>query len=179
MAWRIQNSVVRGEIENRVKGIVRGQIWIEGRAEPVVLELKGNARPDLAGCLLTFTNPQRPSPDPRLVSLHPVQCGTIGNLTASRKVRVFDAPLAQALAMIRRQEEPPEHLVNSLYLEWFSETNGRVVIETADYELNLSTPEWRMTPEEEVERAGQAAAGMDDFMRRVAEGFEEQQGSEE
>lgn len=106
MAWRIQNSVVRGEIENRVKGIVRGQIWIEGRAEPVVLELKGNARPDLAGCLLTFTNPQRPSPDPRLVSLHPVQCGTIGNLTASRKVRVFDAPLAQALAMIRRQEEP-------------------------------------------------------------------------
>ncbi len=61
MAFRIHDSVVRGEIDNRVKGIVRGKIWVEGRAEPVVLELKGNAWPDLAGCLLTFTNPQKRS----------------------------------------------------------------------------------------------------------------------
>ena len=59
MAFRIHDSVVRGEIDNRVKGIVRGKIWVEGRAEPVVLELKGNAWPDLAGCLLTFTNPHK------------------------------------------------------------------------------------------------------------------------
>src|SRR6266516_1344066 len=58
MAFRIHESVVRGEIDNRVKGIVRGKIWVEARAEPVTLELKGNAWPDLAGCLLTFTNPQ-------------------------------------------------------------------------------------------------------------------------
>src|SRR5207253_6671772 len=44
--------VLRGEIDNRVKGIVRGKVWVDGRAEPVVLELKGNAWPDLAGCLL-------------------------------------------------------------------------------------------------------------------------------
>ena len=62
MAFRIHDSVVRGEIDNRVKGIVRGRIWLEGRAEPVVLELKGNAWPDLAGCLLTFTNPQKRIP---------------------------------------------------------------------------------------------------------------------
>ena len=55
MAFRIHDSVVRGEIDNRVKGIVRGKIWVEGRSEPVVLELKGNAWPDLAGCLLSFT----------------------------------------------------------------------------------------------------------------------------
>ena len=127
MAFRIHDSVVRGEIDNRVKGIVRGKIWVEGRAEPVILELKGNAWPDLAGCLLTFTNPQERFPHPHLDSLDPVQRGSIGDLTASRKVRVFDVPLEKALEMIRRKEKPPEHMANCLYLEWFSEANGRVV----------------------------------------------------
>src|SRR5216110_1490275 len=108
MAFRIHDSVVRGEIDNRVKGSIRGKIWVEGRAEPVVLELKGNAWPDLAGCLLTFTNPQKRFPHPHLDSLDPIQRGSIGDLTTSRKVRVFDIPLEEALAMIRRKAKPPE-----------------------------------------------------------------------
>src|SRR5438132_1169341 len=56
MALRIHDNVVRGEIDNRSKGMVRGRIWLEGRPEPLLLKLKGNAHPDLAGCLLTFTN---------------------------------------------------------------------------------------------------------------------------
>jgi hypothetical protein len=172
MAFRIHDSVARGEIDNRAKGIVRGKIWLAGRAGPVILELKGNAWPDLAGCLLTFTNPRKLLPHPHLDSLHSIQRGGIGDLTASRKVRVFDVPLEEALAMIRRKEKPPEHMANSLYLEWFSEANGRVVIESADYELAISAPEWRMTPEEEAERAKQAAAGMVDFMKRLDEAVE-------
>jgi len=175
MAFRIHDSIVRGEIDNRVKEIVRGKIWVEGRAEPVALELKGNAWPDLAGCLLTFTNPQQRVPHPHLDSLHPLQRGSIGDLTASRKVRVFDVPLPEALDMIRRKEKPPEHMANSLYLEWFSETNGRVVIESADYELTISAPEWRMTAEEDADRARQAAAGMDDFMGKLTEAVERHQ----
>jgi hypothetical protein len=172
MAFRIHESVVRGEIDNHVKGVLRGKIWIEGRAEPIVLELKGNAGPDLAGCLLTFTNPLKSSPHPHLDSLHPIQLGSVGDLTASRKVRVFDLPLEEALAMIRRKEKPPEHMANSLYLEWFSEANGRVVIESTDYEVTISAPEWRMTPEEDVERAEQATAGMADFMGKLTEAIE-------
>jgi hypothetical protein len=175
MAFRIHDSVVRGEIDNRVKGIVRGKIWVEGRADPVTLDLKGNAHPDLAGCLLTFTNPQKRIPHPGLDSLNPIQRGSIGDLTASRKVRVFDAPLQEALDMIHRKEEPPEHMANCLYLEWFSEANGRVVIESADYELTISAPEWRLTPEEDEERAKEATAGMNDFMRKLTEAIEKQQ----
>ena len=175
MAFRIHDSVVRGEIDNRVKGIVRGKIWVEGRVEPVMLELKGNAWPDLAGCLLTFINPQKRVPHQHLDSVHPIQRGTIGDLTASRKVRVFDIPMPEAYLMCKRGEKPPEHMANSLYLEWFSEANGRVVIESADYELTISAPEWRMTPEQEAERAKQAAAGMDDFMRKATEAIEQHQ----
>ncbi len=173
MAWRIQDNVIRGEIDNRVKGVVRGKIWVEGRAEPVMLELKGNAWPDLAGCLLTFTNPQKRMAHQHLDSLHPIQRGTIGDLTASRKVRVFDIPMPEAYLMCKRGEKPPEHMANSLYLEWFSETNGRVVIESADYELTISAPEWRLTPEENEERARQAAAGMDNFMQKLTEAIEQ------
>jgi hypothetical protein len=174
MAFRIHDSVVRGEIDNRVKGVVRGKIWVEGRAEPIALELKGNAWPDLAGCLLKFANVQQRVRRQHLDLLDPVQRGGIGDLTASRKVRVFDVPLEEALDMIHRKEKPPEHMANSLYLEWFSEANGRVVIESADYELTISAPEWQLTPEENQERAMQAAAGMDDFMGRLTEAIEKQ-----
>lgn len=175
MALRIHDSVVRGEIDNRVKGIVRGKLWVEGRAEPVLLELQGNAHADLAGCLLAFTNPQKRLAHQYLDTLNPVQRGSIGDLTASRKVRVFDVPLEQALEMIRHQEKPPEHMANSLYLEWFSAENGRVVVESADYQMTISAPEWRLSPAEERQRAADAAAGMENFMRRLTEAIEQHQ----
>jgi hypothetical protein len=173
MAFRIHDSVVRGEIDNRTKGIVHGRIWLEGRTAPLVLELKGNAWPDLAGCRLTFANPQKRILDPSLDSLRRTQRGSIGDLTASRKVRVFDVPVEQAMEMSRRKEKPPEHMANCLYLEWFSDANGRVVIESADYKLTISAPEWRLTPEENEQRARQAAAGMEDFMKRLSDNIEQ------
>ena len=148
MAWRIEESVVRGEIDNRVKGVVRGRLWLEGVAEPVRLQLSGNAHRDLAGCLLTFKNSKTPLPMRRDVVFAAEQRGRIGDLTASRKVRVFDVPMEQAFDMMDRGEKPPEHLANCLYLEWFSEANGRVVVESTDYELEISAPEWRLTEED-------------------------------
>jgi hypothetical protein len=174
MAFRIHDSVVRGEIDNRERGVVRGKIWVEGRAEPVILELKGNAWPDLAGCLLTFTNPQKRIAHPHLDSLYSDQKGTIGDLTASRKVRVYDVPLQEAMDMIDRKETPPEHMANSLYLEWFSQRNGRVVIESTDYELTISPPEWQLSPRENEERAKQAASGMEEFMQQLDNAIEVQ-----
>ncbi len=175
MAFRIHESVVRGEIDNRVKGIVRGEIWLECRAEPLVLALKGNAWTDLAGCRLTFTNPQKRIPFPHDDPLQSTQRGSVGDLTASRKVRVFDVPLQEAFEMYDRKEKPPEHMANCLYLEWYSEANGRVVIESPDYELTISTPEWRMTPDEEADRARQAAEGMAGFLRKLTDAIDRQQ----
>jgi hypothetical protein len=175
MAFRIQDSVVHGEIDNRVKGIVRGKIWVEGRTAPVVLELQGNAHPDLAGCLLTFANPQKRLPHHGLDSLNPVQTGQIGDLTASRKVRVPSVPMEEFLNWPKGKGKPPSHWANCLYLEWFSEQNGRVVIESADYELKISEPEWRLTPGEEEQRAKDAANGMNWFMQKLSEAIEQQQ----
>ena len=41
-AFRIDKCVVHGEIDNRVKGVVCGRIWLVNWPEPMVLELQGN-----------------------------------------------------------------------------------------------------------------------------------------
>jgi len=173
MAWRIHNSVIRGEIDNRVKGRVRGKLWLHGFDEPVKLDLEGNACPDLAGCLLKFKNPSKTFPM-RKPKFNPLQRGKIGNLSASQKVRVFTIPDEEAFAMIDRGEKPPERVASALYLEWFSEGNGRVVIESADYELTISAPEWRLTPAEDKQRAKDAEAGWTMFSKQLNDALEKQ-----
>jgi hypothetical protein len=174
MAFRIHDSVVRGEIDNRVKGIVRGKIWIHKRKEPLLLRLKGNTCPDIAGCLLKFTNLHTSFSHPGLKTLSQFQSGQVGDITASRKVREFDIPFGDAYKMIKRGKKPPEHTANSFYLEWYSIQNGRVVIESTGYELEISPPQRRMTPEEDEARAKQSAEGMDWFLQKISEAIEKQ-----
>jgi hypothetical protein len=107
--------------------------------------------------------------------LNPIQTGQIGDLTASRKVRVPSVPMEEFLNWPKGQGKPPSHWANCLYLEWFSTHNGRVVIESADYELKISAPEWRLTPEEEEQRAKDAANGMNWFMETLSDAIEKQQ----
>jgi len=175
MAWRIDENVVRGEIDNREKGVVHGKLWLMGVAEPVKIQLTGNAHRDLAGCLIKFRNTKTPLPMRTDATFAPEQRGRIGDLTASRKVRVFDVPNHEAFTMIDRGEKPPEHLANCLYLEWFSDRNGRVVIESTDYELEIFAPEWRLTKEEDEQRARDAAAGLSGFMQQLTDAIETHQ----
>ncbi|MBG89254.1 MAG: hypothetical protein CMO80_20490 [Verrucomicrobiales bacterium] len=175
MAWRIHESVIRGEIDNREKDRVVGKLWIEGYDDPVELDLVGNAHPDLAGCLLKFSNSSEPVRVHPEDGVAPIQKGTAGDMTASRKVRVFDIPVEEAYIMAKRGEAPPEHMANSLYLEWFSDFNGRVVVESADYELEISAPEWRLTEKENEERAQAASEGMSNFMGQLTDALEHAQ----
>jgi len=174
MAWRIHDSVRRGEVDNRRRGVVCGRIWLDGYAEPVVLELAGNACPDLAGCLLTFENPSETIPMRTDAIMNAEQRGSIGDLTASRKVRMFDIPFEEAYEKLKKKIPVPEHMANCLYLEWFSETNGRVVIESTDYKLTISAPEWTLSPEEERQRQKEAAAGFNGFLGKLSEALDAQ-----
>jgi hypothetical protein len=174
MAWRIQDSVIRGEIDNRLKDRVCGKLWVNGLDEPVKLDLVGNACPDLAGCLLKFKNSAKTFPMRKKPEFNPLQRGKIGSLSASRKVRVFTVPDEEAFAMMDRGEKPPTRTANALYLEWFSEGNGRVVIESAGYDLMISAPEWRLTPAEENQRAKDAEAAWEMFSKQLNDALEKQ-----
>lgn len=173
MAWRIHQNVIRGEIDNRQRGAVRGKIWLKGQPAPMLLDLQGNAAADLAGCLLTFDNP---GPAIALdTEMNLLQRGAIGDLTASRKVRVFDIPLEEVHRRLDQGLPVPEHRANCLYLEWFSEANGRVVVESTDYKLTISAPAWRLTSEEEKQRQIDAANGFNSFMERLSKVLAAQQ----
>jgi hypothetical protein len=161
MAWRLHEHVLRGEIDNRTRGRVVGRIWLAGIEEPLVLDLLGDCHPDLAGCLLHFENPQ-----PIAMKTKPPawrQRGTAGDITAARKVRVFDIPFEEACAMIKAGGTPPEHMANALYLEWHSDLSGRILIESTFYRLDVSEPAWHFSSEELAESARRAAESTNAF----------------
>ncbi len=168
MAWRIDEHVVRGEIDNRVRGRVVGKIWLVDRAEPVELELVGDCWRDLAGRRLEFVNPQ---PKPGLPeSLAARQVGSVGDITASRKVKVLDFPLEDMHLYYKTGREMPWHWGNALYLEWISERNGRVVIETASFELKIvGEPTWEMTEADETVQRGENGEAMGGFTAQLSE----------
>jgi hypothetical protein len=168
MAWRIEESLIRGELDNRTRGRVTGQLWFVGRDEPVVLDLIGNAWRDIAGHLLRFTNPNPKAGD--LGSFSALQQGVTGDITASRKVKVPDCSMDELMVYFEARKPFPWHWGNSLYLEWHSQTNGRVVIESAGYQMELdSEATWSMdeTAEQSQRQAnGQALTG---FLQTLAE----------
>ena len=160
MAWRIHEHILRGEIDNRTRGRVTGRIWLAGVESPLVLDLRGDCHPDLAGCFLSFENPQ-----PIPFTTRPpaaIQRGDAGDITAARKVRVFDIPTVDAYMMLKAGGTPPEHMANCLYLEWYSDLCGRMMIESADYRLQISEPAWRFTEEELAERERRRAEADDE-----------------
>lgn len=166
MAWRIDEQVVRGEIDNRVKGQVTGRIWFSDRAEPVELDFHGNPWSDLAGHTLHFRNPE---PRPGLgEGFAARQEGVVGDITASRKVKVPDCSMEELHEHCQNHTPFPWHWANSLYLEWYSRVNGRVVIETSSFELEISPePAWTMDAEEEQAQHLRNAEALTDFMNRL------------
>lgn len=153
MAWRITQHVVRGTLNNRQKGLVVGQLWLAGREQPLTIELHGNFLRDMAGCELIFENPQPPAAA-ELPPLDPTQIGMTGDMTASRKINLVEAPQRKA---------------NALYLEWFSETNGRIVIEATNFRIRLSAPAWIMTGEEENAQADANRHAFRDWLEHLSE----------
>ena len=147
-----------------------------------MLELSGNCWRDLAGGLVTFENPHAKKAsnedgDPSTTlrtSLAQKQDGVAGDITASRKVRVFDVPLEEAMRLTKEGKKPPEHMGNCLYVEWFSEANGRVVIESTDYKIDISAPGWTLSAEDERAQIAATHQAMLDWLERLDESLHQE-----
>jgi hypothetical protein len=166
MAWRIDEAVTRGIIDNTVEGRTTGRIWLIGRDEPLELQLDGDCWRDLAGTQLRFENPS-PVENPDAAALDLDQTGIMGDMTASRKVKMPTVGEEEAHRLYDNNEPIPFEWRNTLYLEWFSEINGRVVLETSSFRMEISDHEWEM--DEDAEEAQKLANlnSMRDFMAQV------------
>jgi len=161
MAWRIADNVVSGEIDNRTKGRVTGFLEPADQSGRIVLDLEGNAHPDLAGSLIRFRNPRaKASP---LADFNREQTGVAGDITASHRVKDLLVSVNAFLAMDEDEREKSYRWANCLYVEWYSRSNGRVVMEGVAFEVEwIEGPLWRITEEElreQGERSQEAVAG--------------------
>jgi len=166
MAFRIHESVIRGEIDNRVRGRITGSLWLHGRKNPVLLDLEGDAHRDLAGCLLQFS---ATTPTVRLSGrLAAKQKGLAGDFTASRKVKVPSCGSDEFRELVREGKEFPWRWANCLYLEWFSDLDGRVVLESAEFKCTVSEPAWTMTAGEESRQLRCNEEAMRDWFEEIS-----------
>ncbi len=168
MAWRIHHYVIKGEIQNQTPGRVTGLIWLKGLNKPLELKLKGNCYRDLAGATLSFENPFAEEGDYTGLDIH--QDGVVGDITASKKVKILVDP-DDAIADFPKGH-PPYTWGNCLYLEWFSQSNGRVLIETTDYKWNISLPKWSLSEDDEVEQRLKNQQAMFEFMDQLTQAIE-------
>lgn len=157
MAFRIEQGTVKSaEICNRQKNHVNVLLQF-ANGTSLRASLRGNPYRDLAGRTLKLVHPCPVTDGAPPENLASVQAGVTGDITAARKVKVATIPRARFAEYRAAKKEIPETWKNSLYLEWYSRVNGRVVLEADEFECSVSEPAWEMSAEEE-ESAREAAS---------------------
>lgn len=113
MAWRPNEQLIEGVLDNTVPGKVTGWMRFAGMNEKVTFDLEGNFHRDIRGAKIRFTGDayeDQADIDPRDYfegfALH--QTGKAGDITAGL---------------------PPCDYGTAPYVEWYGDENGRVVIE--------------------------------------------------
>jgi hypothetical protein len=132
MAWRPYENLIEGELDNTTPGRVVGWIrFFRRRKQPlrVRLELAGDFLEDIRGKKIRLFNP---TPSDRNETLDrrrsymdgmaEEQMGEVGDITAG-------LPINRAYPY-----------VNYPYIEWYSELNGRVVLELNPSQVAVVEP---------------------------------------
>ena len=133
MIFRITDYVQRGTLDNRERGTIRLVLHLMGMPHPVRITLQGNCLQDLAGCLVEFENPAPHLLPAELTALPDIIRGVTGDMPASRRMPVRGR----------------KTLENSLYMEWFTDHQDMVLMESSTYSVRVSLPEWTMDACEE------------------------------
>ena len=146
MAWRPYENLIAGELDNTVPGKVTGWLRFLGMEEQVKLDLNGDFHRDIRGTRIRLRNLQ---PTDRnhtgatgearqgsyMRRFSPVQTGEVGDITAGL---------------------PPHDYGVRPYIEWFSEENGRVVLELESEQVEVIGEPLPPDTQEPISRQKQA-----------------------
>lgn len=125
MAWRISPYLIEGELDNTQLGKVTGWMRFAGMNETVTLNLEGDFHRDVRGAKIRLTGDASQTQPPadaqaNMEGFAVGQVGKVGDITAGL---------------------PPADYVSYPYIEWYSEENGRVLIELASQQIEvIGTP---------------------------------------
>ena len=124
MAWRPHENLIEGLLDNTVPGKVTGWLKFVGLKEVVKLDLAGDFHRDIRGTKVRLRNPNPTQDGDRakyLEGFSPIQTGDVGDMTAGLP--------------------PSDYVSGYVYLEWYSEQNGRVVLELDQDQIEaIGTP---------------------------------------
>ncbi|KAA1257984.1 hypothetical protein LF1_04750 [Rubripirellula obstinata] len=177
MAWRPTDWVVEGELDNTTMNWTIGWVRLRDRDEPLQLKLLGNPYPDLAGWKFRIVRPD-PIPDwvgePNYEGIATDQSGTIGDVTADQMLQHYECSSQEFVRRMRAGDRPPTTLRKSLYLEWYSNRNGRVVIQSTRLAVErVGERSFELTEEQWLEQAKQNQDEIHHFMSQLGDALTE------
>ena len=122
MAFRPTRFLIEGALDNSVPNKVTGWMKFVGIKEKMTLDLEGNFHRDIRGAKIHFTGDAHEDQADansegyfESIALH--QTGKVGDITAGLP--------------------PADYITGSVYIEWYSNENGRVVLELEQDQLQL------------------------------------------
>jgi len=151
MAWRPNEQFIEGVLDNTVTGKVTGWMRFTGMKEKVVFDLEGNFHRDIRGAKVRLcgngesTNAEASAK--YMEAFSKLQKGNVGDMTGGF--------------------EPADYVRGYGYFEWYSDDNGRVVIELEQNQIEILTPPIPACESDPVSRK-QQAENMANFLCGIA-----------
>jgi hypothetical protein len=177
MAWRPDHLVQAGELDNTQLGWTIGWLELEGFPKRLQLKLAGNCHPDLAGWKFRIKRVLPPlkeesdpteAPDYSGISLD--QSGNVGDITADMVIKHFEIPTDELVRRLRNGEKPPFTWRKCLYLEWYSNHNGRIVIQSTRLEVErIGERAFELSNEQWIEQSRQNQQEIEYFMTQLGD----------
>lgn len=181
MAWRPDHLVTAGELDNTRLGWTVGWLELEGISGKLRLKLVGNCYPDLAGwrfrirrALPALEKGFDGEDPPQYDGISRDQSGHVGDITADQMIKHFDIPDDELVERLHAGDSPPFTWRKCLYLEWFSNHNGRVVIQSTRLEVErIGERAFELTEEQWREQHQQNQQEMNFFMTQLGDALDD------
>ena len=152
MAWRPSNQLIEGFLDNSIPGKVVGWMEFMGMKEKVVFDLEGDFHRDIRGAKIRLYGNKETGnieeAERYMEGFSTIQKGKAGDITGGFPPCDYGA-------------------IGDCYIEWYSEDNGRVVIELATEQVELLTKPIPACESDPVSRKEQAE-NMADFLSKMA-----------
>lgn len=153
MAWRATEQFIEGVLDNTVQNKVTGWMKFAGMDEKVIFDLEGNFHRDIRGAKIRLVGDGESS-DPNMSQHYMkgfdlLQKGKVGDMTSGR---------------------PPQDYVDYGYFEWYSEANGRCLIELDPQQIELLAQPIPACESDPISRKDQAE-NMAQFLSETAVEF--------
>ena len=182
MAWRPSDWVLEGELDNTILGWTTGWLKIEGVEKPLQLKLAGNCHPDLAGwkfkIVRTEPIPNWTEPLNHAESIAVNQSGIVGDITADQTLKHFECSDKEFVQRFYAGDPPPTTWQKALCLEWFSNKNGRVVVQSTRLAVRRQGDRaFELTDEQWADQARKNSEEMSHFMLQLGDAIESQDDS--